>query len=153
MNYQMKPADVQAWLDIVRAKGLATTDLGAGELIGKSPDTVIRMKQKGADRAIGLACAAVLNGIEPFTVQAGKVKPVAVLPKVHAALTKGIVKAADKKQAAAKAPAKKSVGQPVEVAAPAKRVVGKPVRVAKAPAKKAAPKKAPAKKKAAKSKK
>lgn len=56
----MSGAEFTAWLARVRELGIATSEAGAGELIGRSEDTVRRMKARGADRTTALACAAIL---------------------------------------------------------------------------------------------
>lgn len=63
---RMPPDEVQRWLDTVLQRGLAATETEAAELIGKSSDTLTRMKKLGADRTTALACAAVLRHLSPF---------------------------------------------------------------------------------------
>lgn len=62
----MTPEAFAAWLAAMKAAGLARTDIAAGRIIGKSPDTVVRLKQKGADRTIAMACAAALKNLQPY---------------------------------------------------------------------------------------
>jgi hypothetical protein len=63
---RMPPEEVQRWIDTVKERGLATSDATAAELIGKSADTIMLMKRRGADRTTALACAAVLRHLAPF---------------------------------------------------------------------------------------
>ncbi len=66
------------WIAEMKSSGRASTDIECGRLIGKSADTVVRMKQKGASITVALACAAVINGLslggvtasEPFAPSA-----------------------------------------------------------------------------------
>ena len=78
----MKAKDVIDWIGVVKARGLATTDAEAGELVGKSPDTIVRMKQGGGDYTMSLACSAVLGGLGPYKAVPSKLMG---LPKVRAA--------------------------------------------------------------------
>lgn len=50
----------------MREAGLASTDAECGALIGRKPNQVLNYKRAGADRAIALACAAVLAGLPPY---------------------------------------------------------------------------------------
>lgn len=54
------------WLKAMREAGLATSDAECGRLLGKSADTIVRMKQNGADRTTALACRALLHRLEPY---------------------------------------------------------------------------------------
>ena len=62
----MTPAQFTAWLAAMKAAGFARSDAAAGRLLGKSADTVVRMKSAGADRTVALACAALLAGLPPW---------------------------------------------------------------------------------------
>lgn len=55
------------WLAEMKAAGLARSDAAAGRLLGVSPNAVIAMKRKGADRRTALACRALLHRMEPYT--------------------------------------------------------------------------------------
>lgn len=64
----MTPADFCSWLAAMKAAGLARSDAEAGRLLGKSPDTIVRMKQRGtAERSVALACTALLHRMEPYS--------------------------------------------------------------------------------------
>lgn len=62
----MTAGDVLLWLERVLASGVAASETEAAELIGKSHDTLLRMKMRGADKTTALACNAVLSRIMPF---------------------------------------------------------------------------------------
>lgn len=64
--HRMSPEDVVTWLAEVRERGIATTDIEAGALIGKSHDTLRLMKLRGADQTTAMACAAALSRLPPF---------------------------------------------------------------------------------------
>ena len=54
------------WLAEMKSAGLARSDAECGRLLGKSPDTIVRMKRDGTDITVALACAAILAGLEPY---------------------------------------------------------------------------------------
>ena len=60
--------EFKVWLAAMKQRGVAATDAECGAKIGKSPDTVVRMKKEGASYAIALACSAALLGLEPWNV-------------------------------------------------------------------------------------
>lgn len=63
---RMSPEDVEAWLVEIKERGLAAKDGDAAVLIGKSHDTLTRMRKLGADRTTALACNAALHRLPPF---------------------------------------------------------------------------------------
>lgn len=55
------------WLAAMKSTVVGVkSDADCGRLLGKSADTIVRMKQKGADRTTALACRALLHRLEPF---------------------------------------------------------------------------------------
>jgi len=54
------------WLAAMKAAGLARSDAECGRLLGKSADTIVRMKSAGTDRAVALACRALYHRMEPW---------------------------------------------------------------------------------------
>ena len=54
------------WLAEMKSADLAKSDAECGRLLGKSPDTIVRMKQNGADQTTALACRALLHRMEPY---------------------------------------------------------------------------------------
>lgn len=54
------------WLADMKSAGLARSDAECGRLLGKSPDTIVRMKSNGADRTTALACRALLHRMLPY---------------------------------------------------------------------------------------
>lgn len=62
----MTPAAFIDWLAAMKAAGLARSDAAAGRLLGVSANTVLEMKQRGADLRTALACRALLHRLEPY---------------------------------------------------------------------------------------
>jgi hypothetical protein len=62
----MTPEQFTNWLADMKSAGLARSDAECGRLLGKSPDTIVRMKQNGADQTTALACRALLHRMEPY---------------------------------------------------------------------------------------
>lgn len=62
----LSPEAFVFWLDLVRFKKLANSDVEAGKLLGITKNTVVTMKKSGADKRTALACEAVLKGLTPF---------------------------------------------------------------------------------------
>lgn len=62
----MTDAQFRAWLDAMRAAGLAKSDAECGRLLDRHPNSIVSMKLRGADRAIALACRALLHRLEPY---------------------------------------------------------------------------------------
>lgn len=62
----MTGEDFTNWITEMKRLGLAASDIECGRYIGKSADTVVRMKKVGASITVALACAAVVNGIQPW---------------------------------------------------------------------------------------
>jgi hypothetical protein len=54
------------WLAAMKTAGLARSDAECGRLLGKSDDTIVRLKRLGTDRTTSLACAALLAGLSPY---------------------------------------------------------------------------------------
>lgn len=54
------------WLADMKSAGLSRSDAECGRLLGKSSDTIVRMKNSGADRTTALACRALLHRMEPY---------------------------------------------------------------------------------------
>lgn len=55
-----------AWLAEMKSAGLARSDAAASRLLGVSANTVVEMKQRGADRRTALACRALLHRLQPY---------------------------------------------------------------------------------------
>lgn len=55
-----------AWLAVMRDKKLAATDAEAAKLLGVAASTMTRLKEKGGDQRLALACSALVAELEPF---------------------------------------------------------------------------------------
>jgi hypothetical protein len=55
-----------AWLAEMKSAGLARSDAACARLLGVSANTVLEMKQRGADTRTALACRALLHRLEPY---------------------------------------------------------------------------------------
>jgi hypothetical protein len=62
----MTHTDFTNWLAEMKAAGLARSDAECARMLGKSDDTVVSYKKKGADRTVALACRALLHRLEPY---------------------------------------------------------------------------------------
>ncbi|AQQ02405.1 hypothetical protein B0E33_01370 [Roseibium algicola] len=62
----MTSDDFKAWLADMKEAGLATSDAHCGRLLGRSANQIVNMKNKGADKATGLACSALLAGLDEY---------------------------------------------------------------------------------------
>lgn len=67
----MKHLDMSAeafedWLAEMRASRLASSDSQCARLLGVSANTLVSIKKTGADRRTALACAALLEQLEPY---------------------------------------------------------------------------------------
>ena len=62
----MTPAAFAAWLAAMKAAGLGRSDAACARLLGVSANTVVEMKQRGADMRTALACRALLHRLEPY---------------------------------------------------------------------------------------
>lgn len=62
----MTPAAFNAWLAEMKSAGLARSDAECARLLGVSANTVVDMKQRGADTRTALACRALLHRLEPY---------------------------------------------------------------------------------------
>lgn len=56
-----------AWLASMKEAGLARSDAAAARLLGVSANSVVKMKQRGADVRTALACRALFHRLEPWT--------------------------------------------------------------------------------------
>lgn len=54
------------WLAEMKEAGLARSDAAASRLLGVSANTVLEMKQRGADVRTALACRALLHRLQPY---------------------------------------------------------------------------------------
>ena len=54
------------WLAAMKDAGMARSDAAAGRLLGVSANSVVRMKQEGADLRTALACRALFHRLEPW---------------------------------------------------------------------------------------
>lgn len=55
------------WLSDMKAADLARSDAECGRMLGKTDDTIVRMKKLGTDRTTALACRALLHRMEPYS--------------------------------------------------------------------------------------
>jgi len=62
----MTPTAFTAWLTAMKAAGLARSDAACARLLGVSANTVVEMKQRGADLRTALACRALFHRLEPW---------------------------------------------------------------------------------------
>ena len=63
----MTPAAFCQWLAAMKAAGLARSDADCAGLLGVSANSVVQMKQRGADTRTALACRALLHRLEPYS--------------------------------------------------------------------------------------
>ncbi len=54
------------WLREMRKRPFFASDAACGRLLGVSANTVLEMKQRGADTRTALACRALLHRLEPY---------------------------------------------------------------------------------------
>jgi hypothetical protein len=54
------------WLKVMKDRGIITLDMEAALLLGISPNSIVTLKQKGANRRTALACNALLNHLPPY---------------------------------------------------------------------------------------
>lgn len=54
------------WLADMKQADLARSDAAAARLLGVSANSVVQMKQRGADTRTALACRALLHRMEPY---------------------------------------------------------------------------------------
>jgi hypothetical protein len=54
------------WLAEMKEANLGRSDAACGRLLGVSANTVLEMKQRGADTRTALACRALLHRLEPY---------------------------------------------------------------------------------------
>ena len=62
----MTAAQFIDWLAAMKDAGLARSDAAAARLLGVSANTVVEMKQRGADLRTALACRALFHRLEPW---------------------------------------------------------------------------------------
>lgn len=62
----MTPDDFKLWLDDMKLANLARSDAAAARLLGVSANTVVEIKQRGADVRTALACTALLHRMKPY---------------------------------------------------------------------------------------
>lgn len=62
----MTPAQFSNWLAEMKSAGLARSDAECARLLGISANSVVAMKERGADRRTALACRALLHRLEPY---------------------------------------------------------------------------------------
>lgn len=63
----MTPTAFTEWLAAMKAAGLARSDAECARLLGISANSVVSMKQKGADLRTALACRALFHRLEPWS--------------------------------------------------------------------------------------
>lgn len=62
----MTPEAFVKWLAAMKAANLARSDAACARLLGVSANTVVEMKQRGADTRTALACRALLHRLDPY---------------------------------------------------------------------------------------
>lgn len=62
----MTPETFALWLADMKSAGLARSDAECARLLGVSANSVVAMKQRGADLRTALACRALLHRMEPY---------------------------------------------------------------------------------------
>ena len=62
----MTASDFTQWLADMRSAGLGRSDAACARLLGVSANSVVTMKQRGADQRTALACAALLRRLRPY---------------------------------------------------------------------------------------
>ena len=62
----MTAAQFIDWLAAMKAAGLGRSDAACARLLGVSANTVVEMKQRGADTRTALACRALFHRLEPW---------------------------------------------------------------------------------------
>ena len=67
----MTPHDFASWLAAMKEAGLARSDAACARLLGVSANSVLAMKERGADRRTALACRALLHRMEPYGSEPG----------------------------------------------------------------------------------
>ena len=65
-DYVPSPAAVQAWLSKMAKSPYFATEEDCARLLGVSANTVVDMKQRGADLRTALACRALFHRLEPW---------------------------------------------------------------------------------------
>lgn len=63
----MTAAAFVEWLAAMKDASLARSDAAAARLLGVSANTVVEMKQRGADLRTALACRALFHRLEPWS--------------------------------------------------------------------------------------
>lgn len=56
----------KAWLAEMKSTGIAATDTACAKALGLHVNTMLLMKDRGADKRTALACAALLRRILPY---------------------------------------------------------------------------------------
>ena len=56
----------QQWLGEMKEAGLARSDAECARQLGISANSVVSMKDRGADRRTALACRALLHRLQPY---------------------------------------------------------------------------------------
>ena len=62
----MTPDDFNCWLTDMKAAGRARSDAECARLLDITPTWIGKLKAKGTDRKMALACRALLEGLEPY---------------------------------------------------------------------------------------
>ena len=62
----MTPDTFSLWLAEMKSAGLARSDAECARQLGVTADTVVNMKQRGADTRTALACRALLHRLDPY---------------------------------------------------------------------------------------
>jgi DNA-binding CsgD family transcriptional regulator len=62
----MTPEQFTAWLAEMKSAGLARSDAECARQLDISANSVVTMKERGADRRTALACRALLHRLQPY---------------------------------------------------------------------------------------
>lgn len=64
----MTSAEFKHWLKAMKAAGLAKSDAECGRLMGRSANSIVNMKQQGADEVVGIACRGLFHRMTAWKI-------------------------------------------------------------------------------------
>lgn len=62
----MTQESFRSWLAEMKSAGLARSDAECARLLGVHVNSIVAMKQRGADTRTALACRALLHRLDPY---------------------------------------------------------------------------------------
>lgn len=62
----MEPKAFRKWISEMKSLGLANSDMDCASLLGVHKNTIVSLKEKGADHRTALACMALLHRMPPY---------------------------------------------------------------------------------------